>query len=498
MSARPCAELAEHRSALVDGALDEQDQERLLRHLVDCAPCRRDVAALRSLRELISRAPDHSRTPADLSARLVSIAGSAQHEPVTGRRFRRTRGDAWPTTRRAARWRAVTATVAVAASVAVVGVSGYLAAPTELATISDPSAEAEAEFSSAVGRSPLHTDAVGATLLAHPAGLAATAALGITSPALPTGDQISAMQTRAMLERAATAADSVSYAGEQIFTVRRPTQDLTARLRVVNLSGQGSEVRVVNAGSPMLSGFAPAASSTRLVDTSLLNLLERNYVLSGSRGSVVLGRSATMLQATRDGQLASRWWVDDETGVVLWQDSYDPHGVLDQSVGFTELTFDPPGMMTQLSAPVGLGTTKTALTLTTAEPLNAAGWSCGSELAGLSLVKLRADDSGDPSALHLTYSDGLLTVTVYEQRGRLGADPATFGWDSGLGAYLRRGSANLATWQSGDRVFTVLTDGSPEQLAAAVALLPHQPPRERTTMERIQAGWAKMLAEVKG
>ena len=39
----PCADLAELRSAFVDGALDDTDRERLLSHLVECASCRRDV-----------------------------------------------------------------------------------------------------------------------------------------------------------------------------------------------------------------------------------------------------------------------------------------------------------------------------------------------------------------------------------------------------------------------------------------------------------------------
>ena len=40
MRKAPCAELAELRSAYVDGALDEGDRERLLTHLVGCADCR--------------------------------------------------------------------------------------------------------------------------------------------------------------------------------------------------------------------------------------------------------------------------------------------------------------------------------------------------------------------------------------------------------------------------------------------------------------------------
>ena len=37
---RPCAELAESRSAYVDGALDDAGREKLLAHLVECAECR--------------------------------------------------------------------------------------------------------------------------------------------------------------------------------------------------------------------------------------------------------------------------------------------------------------------------------------------------------------------------------------------------------------------------------------------------------------------------
>ena len=40
MRKAPCADLAELRSAFVDGALDNSDRERLLGHLVDCAHCR--------------------------------------------------------------------------------------------------------------------------------------------------------------------------------------------------------------------------------------------------------------------------------------------------------------------------------------------------------------------------------------------------------------------------------------------------------------------------
>ena len=87
---RPCAELAESRSAYVDGALDDAGREKLLAHLVECAECRREVDDLRAVRDLLGRARSQP-APAtdDLSARLVSIAGMAATEPLYTRPFRR-------------------------------------------------------------------------------------------------------------------------------------------------------------------------------------------------------------------------------------------------------------------------------------------------------------------------------------------------------------------------------------------------------------------------
>jgi len=87
---------------------------------------------------------------------------------------------------------------------------------------------------------------------------------------------------------------------------------------------------------------------------------------------------------------------------------------------------------------------------------------------------------------------------VFEQRGALRMPPRDSSWNDGLGAYVRSGVMTQATWQSGGTVFTVVTDGSPELLERSVADLPHDPPLTRTTMERIQAGWARILDSLIG
>ena len=63
---------------------------------------------------------------------------------------------------------------------------------------------------------------------------------------------------------------------------------------------------------------------------------------------------------------------------------------------------------------------------------------------------------------------------------------------------MRRGASGVATWQSGEMVLTVVTDGSAGLLAEAVESLPHDGATTQTTLDRIKAGWARILADVKG
>jgi hypothetical protein len=100
--------------------------------------------------------------------------------------------------------------------------------------------------------------------------------------------------------------------------------------------------------------------------------------------------------------------------------------------------------------------------------------------------------------VNLVYSDGLTTVSIFEQRGRLASTPKGSQWDATLGAHVRRGASGVATWQSGDVVYTVVTDGTAAVLTDAVASLPHERGATPTTLGRIKAGWARILADVKG
>jgi negative regulator of sigma E activity len=504
----PCAELAELRSAFVDGALDNSDRDRLLHHLVDCIDCRRDIEDLRAVRELLNQSKtEPGATPTDLSLRLVSIAGTDSVAPLWTRPFRRTSAtrtsltDGLPSRRRTVKLRATAAGVAVGATVTAMGVVGYTAAPT-LATIGDPTSEAQAAFSSSLGQFPLSSDALNAVILADSSGLTASSSPPLQGPAAPSGPTLTAAEAQAAMQRAARAAHSVSYSGSQSFLAYRNARVIVAQVQVDARAGQGSQVMVKSqTGQQLLEGFTPALISSRVVNEELLGLLERNYQLSGMSGSSVAGRSATLVTATPDGSYpaAARWWVDDATGIVLWQETYDENGSVDLSFGFTSVSVSRrDGILAHLPPRLAVPRTSTSLTISSAAELGASGWSSPRKLAGLSLVKLRSDRAGNPDALHLIYSDGLTTVSVFEQRGQLTTAPQGSQWDASMAAHVSHGASDVATWQSGDLVFTVVTDGTEGALADAVGSLPHDEGAMPTTLGRIKAGWARILSDVKG
>jgi negative regulator of sigma E activity len=504
----PCAELAELRSAFVDGALSDADRERLLSHLVGCADCRRDVEDLRAVRELLNQtSTEPGPAPSDLSLRLVSIAGPESVAPLWARPFRRTqpsgssRTVGLPSHRRRVKLRLTAALAAAGATIIAIGVAGYAAAPSPVA-IGDPTSEAQVAFSSTLEQFPFASDALNAVLLTDSRGLIANLLPPLEGPTDATGPIMAAAEARATMQRAAGAAHSVSYSGRQSFIAYRNGGTIVAQIDVETHAGQGSQVMVHSLnGQQLRTGFTPAMISSRVVNEELLALLERNYRLSATRGTSVAGRSATLVTASRDGSplVAARWWIDDATGIVLWEETYDKSGALDLSFGFRSVSISrADSILEHLPPRLAVPRTNTSLSLSSAAELSATGWSSSRKLAGLSLVRLRTDRAGSPEAVQLVYSDGLTTVSVFEQRGRLTTVPPASQWDATVGAHIRSGASSVATWQSGDIVFTVVTDGSAGVLGDTVAALPHDGPKMPTTLGRIKAGWARILSDVKG
>ena len=175
-----------------------------------------------------------------------------------------------------------------------------------------------------------------------PAELAAAPAALDPGPSQAFGAPLSAAEAQQAMQRAAESEHTVSYSGRQAFFATRGDRTIRAVIEVDARTGQGSQIKVLSlTGQQLLRGFTPAALSSRVVDDELLALLERNYTLTGTQGATVAGRSATVVAAWRWGEPAARWWLDDETGIVLWQELYGRTGAVDLSVGFTSVAVSP-------------------------------------------------------------------------------------------------------------------------------------------------------------
>lgn len=506
MRRRSCADFAEARSAYVDGYLGEAERQGLLAHLSDCSACREEVAALRRLRSLLTDSGRQALVPSQLADRLAAIAVAGSEGDEAG--FRR--GIRLKTA-------SLASLAGVAALLVLIAGVGFVAAPAERAGIADPTAAVRSDFSAVIAQLPLTSAGVAAALTVAPQRLRSGDADLDQDPTMA-GPGLDQHQIASLLQKADWASARVPYSGVQQIVAPRDDQTAhqttAADVSVEFAPGVGSRV-VVRAldGTVTNSGTVPTPAASRIAASNQISALSHGYRLTGVTGGTVLGRPVARIQAWRRSPAASQpdatWWIDTATGLVLRQQVFDHTGRLVLSARYTSLQLgadrsaqsaDEAGPLRAVGTPTALlsrplTTPLTTATFTTASAgaLSSQGWFCHSELAGLRLVRLRADAPAEPGVLHMVYTDGLSTVSVFERRGQLADPPAASSWDPTLGAYRTDAMVNTATWQSGDAVFTVATDGPTGLRDTVVAALPHAPSDRRTTMGRVRAGWSRIL-----
>lgn len=503
---RRCDSFAELRSGLVDDALTPADRERVVDHLLRCEPCRRDVAELRGVRELLAGQRTAASTPTHLSDQLRSIAGTASADPLWTRAFGTGTPTALPSYRRRAQRRAALGVIAIGMVVSLVGLVGWFAAPAaELSAVPEPAEQARG-LNALAGELSISGVTATALILVDARASASADAVTLRRPGRGKGAVVDRAEAAGLLRQALLAAGSVSTVGRQGVLLRSASGLSAAAVDVDSRPGLGTRLSLVGrTGTPSTSLVVPATVSAA-TSTDVVGVLVRGYDLNGRQGARVAGRTATTVQASRDGRVVKRWWIDDATKIVLWQESYDSDGRFRVSTGFSSVRTG-----SDVPAPVGAGLTvataqparlaparlPTSVALDTAARRQASGWACTDRLAGLDLLQLSFDTVSDPDAMYAVYGDGLRTLAVQQQRGRLPDVPRDARWDESLRAWRHDGTVRWATWQSGDTVVTVTTEG-PASLLAAASALPRREPVATTTLGRVRDGWSKILADSKG
>lgn len=330
----------------------------------------------------------------------------------------------------------------------------------------------------------------GALLAALPAQAAGSA---LPDPT-PAGASVTESRASALLTAASVAARTRSYAGTQYVSSWRAGR---AASSIADVRHTAPETSVVQVRPTAAGNVEQPVTPTADLDPRLVRLLAAHYALSVAGTSTCVGRRVTVVEARHpgDGVVAGRFWIDATTSLLLRRETFDSAGRLVRSSAFTTLTVGP-----LLTAGRPVAARSDQLDAAAVEALRRDGWQIPTALGGdLELFDAQMRTHGGQRVLHLSYSDGLVTLALFAQRGRLGSQqPAGFQREQlrGAAVWVRAATPERVVWGGGGRVFTLVSDAPAETVRAAVVGLPHEKPAKTGLLARLGRGLARLASWV--
>lgn len=283
-----------------------------------------------------------------------------------------------------------------------------------------------------------------------------------------------------LLSEAAAACQDTAYSGSQVLRWWGQDETSASAVEVWHQPGRMTLVRATVArpgepGAAARSGAADDQDPGGILGMSarLLALLQSNYlVVYAGRGSADQ-RGALVVEIRRpDRGLAARFWLDAVTKLPLRRELFDSGGHLVSDDAFTslELGDSGPGGEPATAAPWSALLDQASLAA-----LRAQGWQLPGELPGnLSLLTATETRTRSGQVVNLSYSDGLVVVSVFVQRGELAHAPP--GWRPvtlpGRTVYSVNPADRTFAWSADGFVYTLVADASPETVSQVVAALP--------------------------
>jgi hypothetical protein len=315
-----------------------------------------------------------------------------------------------------------------------------------------------------------------------------------------------------LLDESSEAALNTSYQGQQVVSSWRATGTQTLTLDVSHQPGVGTVVRVPGSSG---TGSAVMQADTDIFDpTGALSLLLQHYVCTADGDSTVAGRATSVVDVQRPnaqgaagGPLVARFWIDAATGLLLQREVYDAAGQIVGTSRFASLTMSgstasPPVATSAASSPAPSASALPpgwTVVMTSAQlaSLRSHGWELPAQLDGLTLYDARsgtapdADQDSVDDVVQLGYSDGVSTVSLFEQRGRLDPSSVT-GWTSskvdGYAVYEHDMLSTRMVWAGDGMVYTLVADAAPDVVQAVVKALPHGDDGDSGMMTRAHRG----------
>lgn len=307
------------------------------------------------------------------------------------------------------------------------------------------------------------------------------------------GDDPRAVQ---LLRQSANAAEQVSYRGTQYVStwsaLSQSAASTSAIVQVQHAAGGQTEISLHDRQSAILDG---RTASRWLAGEGPADLLLGAYTVRLAGEAEVAGRNADVVEAFRgDGTVAARLWLDQETALPLRRESFAQDGYTLSASAFVDIVIGGPDLCCEIGRDVGTasrsdtgsGADDAMLRWDDIEQLRDDGWHCPGSLGeGMDLYEARR--VGD--AIQLSYSDGVMTVSVFEQSGWLDPDRLegydTADYEGGV-VYTRPGPPARLMWSSGGRVITVVAEAP---LASIRELLSTLPPDPAATHEEKKDGF---------
>jgi sigma-E factor negative regulatory protein RseB len=299
-----------------------------------------------------------------------------------------------------------------------------------------------------------------------------------------------------LLRGSAVAMRMTSYSGTRMLSAWGTDDATTVLVDVEHVPGQGTRISMAGGGLPddaatfLASGRGTASEAAEL-ELRGFDLLTDAYAVTLGPSDSVVGRPSTVVDVSRADALVARLWIDDRSGLLLRREVFDAAGRLARESAFIDLHVAESDFMEHLppAAPeaathgVGMGHRAGLL---------AAGWDCPNEAGAMRL--LRIETIGRAGALHLTYSDGLSRMSVFEQRGSLaersvrGFEPMLLG---GRLVHVREGMPTYVVWEDEGLVFTAVTDAPLDSVGAVVRNAPAWD-ADRGFWTRVGSGLARL------
>lgn len=326
--------------------------------------------------------------------------------------------------------------------------------------------------------------AAGSLLLALPVGAS-------NAPPVPGSAVANEPEALALLDAAARAARSRSWSGTQYVSTWRAGRAGSAVLEVRHEPGHGTQVRL----APSVGAAATSLSvpPTKL-DERLLRLLADRYELVVAGRATCSGRLAQVVEARRpDGRVAGRFWLDSDSGLALRREVYDAAGSPMSSSAFVDVSVR--GVAAPASALplrlVGLASPTPDLAA-----VGSSGWRVPGELpGGYVLFEARRPAREGGQVLHLAYSDGLSTLSLFSQPGGMTGEPRAGYTARSVGdarVLVADDTPERMVWSGGGQVFTLVSGAAHEDLLAVVGALPHDRSAATGVRGRLGRGLARV------